>query len=538
MSSQEILGGILSDLVIDANMPDNLITDTIAPILQRQLETNLQGNTSTSTSLSDTTINWIRRRRMTKPGIFDLPDIAFVRISSYLCTPSRALLALSLTTRSKSWRKYKWNNKKVSPILAWANVKRYEPSDQTKVIVASQNWESLDFGELNNEGEKGICSRLNDDDIAGILACINARDNLKTLQIAGCINITGRGLQLLSGSAVLRGIDLTQDITSNGKEDASYSEKLSEDVVLPILDSIINTPGKSLTLVRFPSRWRLESSPDFQSFLVDYNRLLESRQVSCSKCTVGLWGTYLERGVNYPNAWVNFGDYEDKWYGFQNYTCIKCTKFFCYECDNGVDGNSMLQTCKECNEEYCYECGPMKNCRDCSDPVCNDCSVKCPYSSSGCEYVACSNCSDTSFMVCDTCGDKGCGEWCTGPSFSVCDGDNCNKVQCENCFDEPGCVESCDSCNSSFCADRRYSKLSEDWGSACEDCIKLIAGELGQKILKDKQTQDAKYLSLQREFDAFKLSQQQRTRNPFTHGNGNSNGRNSLSVFYHGHGQK
>ena len=31
MSSQELLGGILSDLVIDANMPDNLITDNRIP---------------------------------------------------------------------------------------------------------------------------------------------------------------------------------------------------------------------------------------------------------------------------------------------------------------------------------------------------------------------------------------------------------------------------------------------------------------------------------------------------------------------------
>ena len=516
MSSQELLGGILSDLVIDANMPDNLITDTIAPILQRQLENNLQGASTSTSSLSDTTINWIRRRRMTTPGIFDLPDIVLVRISSYLHTSSRALLALSLTTRSKSWRKYKWNNKKVSPILAWANVKRYKPSDQTKVILASQKWESLDFGELNNEGEKGICSRLKDDDIAGVLACINAGKNLKSLKITGCINITGLGLQYtLSGSVVLKEIDLTQKDLSH--EEEFQSDKLSEDVVLPILDSVINAPSNSLTLVRFPSRWRLDNSPDFQSFLVDYNRLLESRQVSCSKCTVGLWGAYLERGVHYPNAWVNYGDYEDKWYGFQNYTCIKCAKFFCYECDNGVDGNSMLQTCKECDEEYCYNCVPMKNCRDCSDPICNDCSVKCPYSSSGCEYVACGSCSDTSFMVCDTCGDKGCGEWCTGPSFSVCDGDDCNKVQCENCYDEPGGLKWCESCNSSSCADCRYSKLSEDWGSACEDCIKLIAGELGQKILKDKQDQDDKYRALQREFDAFKLSRlpPPRNRNPY-----------------------
>jgi len=518
---------MISDSVIavDTDMPD---------ALQSRLE---KQGASTSTS-SWSSNNTSKRRRISSLGIFDLPDIALVRISSYLYTPSRALLALSLTTSSKSWRKYKWNKKKITPILAWANVKRYEPSDQTKVIIASQKWEYLDFGELNNEGEKSICTRLKEDDLSGVLACINAKKNLKTLKIRGCVNITGWGLQALSCSVVLRDIDLTQDITSNGKEDASFSEKLSEDVVLPILDNIINTADNSLTLVRFPSRWRVEGSPAMRSFLADYNRLLESRQVGCSKCTVGLWGNYLERDdIPVDTGWVNsdYGDHYDKWYGFQNFTCIKCTKFFCYECDNGVNGNRMLQTCKDCDEEYCHNCVPMKNCMDCSSPVCNDCSTKCPYSSSGCENEACGNCSDTSFMVCETCGEEGCGEEvCTGPRFHVCDS-CCVKVQCADCYDEPGCLEFCDICDLDVCADCRYSKLSKDWGNACEGCIKLIAGELGKrihkdkeeetaKILKDKKDQEYKYLALQREFDTFKLSQQPRKRITC------HNGRNSLSL--------
>jgi len=166
--AQNISGSMLSDPVIDTDMPD-----AAAQTLQNQLETNLQGASTPTSSPSNNSTS--KRRRISPLGIFDLPDIAFVRISSYLCTPSSALLALSLTTDSKSWRKYNWNKKNVSPILAWANVKRYEPTDQTKVILASQNWESLDFGELNDY--KGttwhMCERLKDDDISGVLACIN-----------------------------------------------------------------------------------------------------------------------------------------------------------------------------------------------------------------------------------------------------------------------------------------------------------------------------------------------------------------------------
>ena len=39
-------------------------------------------------------------------------------------------------------------------------------------------------------------------DICGILMCINARNNLKTLQLTHCINIIGHGLAPLHGSAV------------------------------------------------------------------------------------------------------------------------------------------------------------------------------------------------------------------------------------------------------------------------------------------------------------------------------------------------
>ena len=138
-------------------------------------------------------------------------------------------------------------------------------------------------------------------------------------------------------------------------------------------------------------------------------------------------------------------------------------------------------------------------------------------------------------MVCETCGEEGCGEEvCTGPRFHVCDS-CCVKVQCADCYDEPGCLEFCDICDLDVCADCRYSKLSKDWGNACEGCIKLIAGELGKrihkdkeeetaKILKDKKDQEYKYLALQREFDTFKLSQQPRKRITC------HNGRNSLSL--------
>jgi len=486
---------MISDPVTDTDMPDANKT-----ILQRQLEK--QGASTSTSSLNNTS----KRRRISSLGIFDLPDIAFVRISSYLCTPSRAILALSLTCDSKSWRKYKWNNKKVSPILAWANVKRYEPSDQTKVIIASQNWESLDFGELDDNG-KGtvwpIGMRLNDNDISGVLACINARDNLKTLKIAGLFNITGWGLQLLSGSVMVRDIDLAQKIYSRDPDDFEC-DHLSEDVVLPVLESIINAPGNSLTLVQLPKRWRKAMSPELHSFLVDYDRLLESRQVRCSKCTVGLFGFYVGRGEGYGlvNCYNDpSGDEWDIGVGMQNNICLKCTKFFCNECDNGVDGKLMLRTCVECIKTCCHDCDPMTECVRCSLDVCVNCSIKCP----NCEDRFCRSDDCLEYMrYCETCEEERC-ERCT--TFFACEG-HCGFVQCEGCYDEHPSqnqskesdhnLDRCETCRTIFCAHCRYSKLREDWGNACAGCIKLIADKLGKMIHKDKRDQEAKDRDMRR----------------------------------------
>ena len=261
---------------------------------------------------NDSNNDAVKRRRIASPphhdviGIFDIPDGALVHVTSYLSKPSIALLALALTCESASWKKIKWNewNKKVSPILAWAKVTKREPSSATKVIVSSYKWEILDFSEFGGVGGKSILlgKKLKDDDVAGVLACINACKHIKTLSISGCKSITGRGLQPLYGSLVLQKIDLRYKLVDYPV--AEYISKLSEVFVLLILESIINTPGNTLTLVHFPGHWREAQSQELHTLLVDYDRLLESRRNPCSKCnTVG----------NY-DPWVNHED-SDNFFG-------------------------------------------------------------------------------------------------------------------------------------------------------------------------------------------------------------------------------
>ena len=56
--------------------------------------------------------------------------------------------------------------------------------------------------------EKSLSSKLTDGDLHALLVCIDARNTLKRLKLAGCVNIIGRGFEPLCGSLVLEQIDL------------------------------------------------------------------------------------------------------------------------------------------------------------------------------------------------------------------------------------------------------------------------------------------------------------------------------------------
>ncbi|KAL7523282.1 hypothetical protein ACHAXR_000106, partial [Thalassiosira sp. AJA248-18] len=133
------------------------------------------------------------KRRRASPDsrhIIDLPDTLLSDVANYLSAPSRALLASAMT----------------APSCSWSNLTNQKPSVTSKVILSCvDQWEVLNFEDI----EKSLASRLTDDDIHGVLACIDAGDHLKTLKLAGCVNIAGRGLEPLRGSVVLEQIDLS-----------------------------------------------------------------------------------------------------------------------------------------------------------------------------------------------------------------------------------------------------------------------------------------------------------------------------------------
>jgi hypothetical protein len=105
----------------------------------------------------------------------NLPSSALTHIASFLAVPSRALFAVALSVTS----------------------------EESLTIVGTQ-CEILDFGEIH----KDLAAKLTDDDIRDILIRVNAVNRVKRLRLAGCINITGAGLEPLRGSSVIEQIVL------------------------------------------------------------------------------------------------------------------------------------------------------------------------------------------------------------------------------------------------------------------------------------------------------------------------------------------
>jgi hypothetical protein len=156
-----------------------------------------------------------------------------------------------------------------------------QPSTTAKAILSSgvsdNAWEYLDFSEI----DKSLVSRLTDNDIKSMLVYIDAKQKLKKLNLCGCINITGVGLEPLRNSAVLEVIDLSL-VGQYECPDIKPVPPISESIVISILNSIIMTDGSTLRYVLLPKKFRSNPSSELDKFLRKYNRLLKSRDTKCS----------------------------------------------------------------------------------------------------------------------------------------------------------------------------------------------------------------------------------------------------------------
>jgi len=383
-----------------------------------------------------------RRTAADTPHISDLPVGFIVDVSAYLAKPSRALLAAAFSARS-SWK----NDNDV-----------YQLSPISTAIITASQWDILDF----EDDGKELANKLTDDDVSAVLTCINAHDVLKKLKLYGCINIEGHGLNPLRGSVVLEQID----ISFSGKYEQRYIKpqpKISQEVVVPILDSIISANGCSLKYIQFPYKWlgreygSLESSGPVREFRGRFNSFLSIRNqgVNCIRC----------------NAMISLdlGEWLNDW--FQN-------RRMCYECLQGpicntcTRANNGVYSCTRCRKKYCDDCVPRLRCQNCRVTKCSGCGEmgECDE----CEEALCKSCLNT----CVGCGSCCCEDCST---YYWCEGDNCKKAHCDDCYNgEEYDVDYCEDCNSSFCLDCKLGILKKDGEDACRGC----SGDVALHLLK------------------------------------------------------
>lgn len=243
----------------------------------------------------------------------DLPEGILPKVASYLSNTSCVSFAISLFD---------------APISQ-------EPSAFSKAIINSsvEGWESVDFKDIQD-----ICGcNLSDADIRWVLLAIDGVDKIKSLKFTNCTEITGIGLQPLTGSTMLEKIDLSLvGIHQNPTIDPE--PPISVELVVPILNSIIEREDNVLVHVQLPKKWRIERSDVLTQFLQSFDRLLNSRRYQCSNCE-GICETRNDDDGDYHLVcWNEERAYDIERYGMVAVSCYLCKKNFCGVCEWDCEG--------------------------------------------------------------------------------------------------------------------------------------------------------------------------------------------------------
>eukprot|EP00986_Skeletonema_menzelii_P005440 scaffold1978_cov144-Skeletonema_menzelii.AAC.6 len=359
-------------------------------------------------------------------SIIDLPIGFHVEFAAYLSKPSRALFAIAMTTATSD------NNR--APLSSL---------DISNAIIASTQWDILDFGEL----ERDFAEQLTDDHVAAILRHVDAPTQLRRLQLHGLLNITGIGLEILRGSTVLEQIDLRGGmfLTERG------GENISDVIVIPILTSIISAEGNAFKhILGVPKPWEDARSPSLQVFVEHYNRILGVHATACNTCG-GVCGG--------DDPW--FGTERYGWEVEQRYTCQRCLNYICDE------NECSLKSCRGCNRKLCKDCEPCKVCKKCS--YCTQSTLQ-PCVGDGCGRMICDGCNNTTCQN-DQCHKTGCME-CLGAKRCGKD-DGCGKTWCSRCVTTFHCDQCrlCNKCTGSSFEPCPVGKCERS-GNICQECIK------------------------------------------------------------------
>ena len=195
--------------------------------------------------------------------INDLPDALLVNVAKYLAKPSVAMFAVAMAGSTNPWSNVYWHMQPTETSNAIISAASYWWSRVGR--TATNQWQELDFGDI----EESLSSKLTDNDVHSILMCVDAIHNLKILKLIGCSSITGSGLESLAGSTVLEWIDFCKDV----RPPPLPPSRISDDVVISILESIIESPQSKLKYIHFPG------------MSIDKKNLFLNRHQSLRLCT-------------------------------------------------------------------------------------------------------------------------------------------------------------------------------------------------------------------------------------------------------------
>jgi hypothetical protein len=405
----------------------------------------------------------VKKRRRTNPinclSIDDIPD-ALMHVAHYLSKPQQALFAIALYTHQTPP-----SDSNSSTPEEWM------PTTTSDAIISTtsrEQWQELDFGYI----EKSLASKLSDDHVRAILRCVDAPTNLKTLKLAGCVNITGSCLDVMR-NAHLENIDISL-VGMHESPRINPEPHLSENIVIPILDSIMGRG--SLKLLQLPWKFRNEPTTDMEQFLRRCEQYLAAFRYKCSKCDT----LCRETG---PNLWmcINYDMRDNVFFGMQNYTCHQCLNCYCFgdECEDN-NGNNQLRYCKRCVRDYCKNCvSQWKECGGCGENICNGCikTVKMKdCDGEECTEPVCDEC--TELCTCSYCDRTRCNS--CAASYQ-CSRDECNKIVCDDCVESKGDGGMCGACQKEFCsAECQFLEWDEDVPK-CFACAKAAASYFRSK---------------------------------------------------------
>ena len=339
-----------------------------------------------------------KRRRTTTVAADHHSDIQKIYLSdltigildhtaSYLAPPSRAIFAVALTNDN------------------------HKPNENSSSIAAADDWDTLDFGEI----EKELAARLSDYDISDVLQHVDAVNKLKRLRLTNCIKISGICLEPLRRSTVIEQIDLS--LTDDGESPRLDPEPpISYYAVMPILDSIVAADACALKHLQFPHKFRTDTDRSidstFHAFIERYIEMRDNRDaITCLNCD----GSLPQHG----RPWIDTRD-DSKYYATHNHICYQCTGQYCYGCSDKDDDEDedddddeeeeevILRYCNHCQRDYCAECAWVEECLICDDGICEYCDE----------------------FECDKCN----GKICSGCIENQYDCTDCGKFFCDQCI--------------------------------------------------------------------------------------------------------